>query len=317
MRPRRALERLHHQQVAGGDAQAPGGGGARLQRLGVSCDGEQRGPLHGVCLARHRGDDVRELGELADQARRVRQRGSMSARIGSARIGFFPELSLRVILSARRVSRARRAVQRGEEQPLERVREARLPGGGARRRERGVPLAAAEQVAQRAGKHRLRRRRRREPGAKKRRRELRVAEASAKKPLRAPRHRRHAARAQAHAQGVRLAVELELRVLCAVRGRQPGRERVGKGHVPRARALGAVRPEGPARVARRRRRARRARHPEPLYAFARQPRDAPVARATAHVHAASAPPARHTSASSAPGRTSSAEWTSSALTTSS
>ena len=69
-----------------------------------------------------------------------------------------------------------------------------------------------------------------------------------------------------------------------MRGRQPGGERVGKGHVPRARALGAVRPEGPARVAWRRQRARRVRHPEPLDALARQPRDAPVARATAHVH---------------------------------
>ena len=75
-----------------------------------------------------------------------------------------------------------------------------------------------------------------------------------------------------------------------MRGRQPRREHVGERHVPRACALGAVRPEGPARIARRRRRAaffftlRRRHRPEALDALERQKRDAPVPRAVAHVH---------------------------------
>ena len=248
----RAHELIHDEQVTGGGPELPGRERVRLEQRRIARVFEQRRPLPRIRLSRHGYHDIRVLWKFSTQPDRVRERPLRLLR------------RVRVILIRDGVG-TRVAVQRREEEPLERVRERRLSRRGSRRADGRARLAQPQQVSQDAGQYGLHLGRGFEARL--------VGAARERQTLRGSDDERGAV-AEANPERVRLLVEFQLRVgecdgiaPAAVRGRGE-RGHASDGHVPHARALATVRPPGPphVRVAVWREGAA-ARDPEPLHAI--------------------------------------------------
>ena len=219
VRPR---ECIHHEQITRRRAQLSPRERFVAQRGGIAREREERRPLYRIRLPRHGDDDVEMIGKRRHELERVRERA-------------FRDVPRRG--STRRRAGTRVSIERGEEEPLERVREPRRIGGDASDASRRRALARAKKMPQQTRKHGLRLGR----GL-----ETRIGRARrARQALRHPDQRGCRALSERHTHRVRLAIKLQLGVGKRV-GRAARRPRRFGGSVPsRARrAAAAVRRRG-------------------------------------------------------------------------